>query len=50
MKIREQNYTVDGLPMSKKEFRNFVKNGEKGPFISSSEFKKKFNNWRTNLK
>ena len=36
--------------MNDNEFNNFIKEGEKGPFISSTEFKKKFNTWRTNLK
>lgn len=48
-KENKRNTAIPGLPMTETEFKNFIKAGEKGPFMSSSEFKKKFDLWRKGL-
>jgi hypothetical protein len=49
IKENKRNTAIPGTPMSEKEFKEFIKAGEKGPFMSSTEFKKKFDAWRKGL-
>ena len=49
IKENKRNTAIPGLPMTESEFKAFIKAGEKGPFISSTEFKKKFDIWRKGL-
>ena len=43
------NTAIPGHPMTELEFKAFIKAGENGSFMSSSEFKKKFDIWRKGL-
>lgn len=49
IKESKRNTAIPGLPMTEAEFKDFIKEGEKGLFMSSDEFKKKFNTWRKGL-
>ncbi len=49
IKENKRNTAIPGLPMTEKEFKLFVEAGEKGPFMSSNEFKKKFETWKKGL-
>ena len=49
IKEDKRNTSVPGQPMTELEFKHFIKEGEKGPFLSSGEFKKKFDTWRKGL-
>ena len=49
-KENKTNMSTPEHPMTESEFLSFIKEGEKGPFISSSAFKKKFDDWRSKLK
>lgn len=48
-KENKRNTTVPGYSMTETEFKEFIEAGEKGPFFSSNEFKKKFDVWRKGL-
>ena len=45
-KENKTNMSKPGHPMTESELKSFIEEGEKGPFLSSRAFKKKFNNWR----
>jgi len=45
-KENKTNMSTPGHPMTESEFLSFIKEGEKGPFISTTELKKKFDLWR----
>lgn len=49
IKVNKRNTAIPGEPMTETEFKSFIKAGEKGPFMSSGEFKKKFDTWRKGL-
>jgi len=49
IKENKRNTAIPGHPMTETEFRDFIKVGENGSFMSSSEFKKKFDVWRKGL-
>ena len=49
IKENKRNTAIPGLPMTETEFKTFIKVGEKGPFMSYSEFKRKFDTWRNGL-
>jgi hypothetical protein len=49
IKEKKRNTAVPGEPMTDVEFINFIKEGEKGPFIPYNEFKRKFDTWRNQL-
>ncbi len=44
-KESKRNTAIPGHPMTETEFKDFSKVGEKGPFLSSTEYKKKFDLW-----
>lgn len=46
---RKQNYATPGEPMTRSEFSSFIKEAEKGPFLSEKEFQRKFNTWKKAL-
>lgn len=46
IKENKINTAIPGNPMTEKEFMDFIKAGKKGPFMSSGEFKKKFDAWK----
>lgn len=48
-KEKKKNTAVPGLPMSESDFKEFIKEDENGLFLSSEEFKKKFDSWRKGL-
>ena len=49
-KESKKNTSVPGNPMTVAEFNAFIKEGEKGPFLSEAEYKKEFSEWRKQLK
>lgn len=49
IKENKRNTAIPGHPMTETEFKDFIKVGKKGPFMSSNEFKKKFDVWRKGL-
>jgi len=49
IKQNKRNTAIPGSPMSEKEFMTFLKEGEKGSFLSSGEYKRKFDTWRKGL-
>lgn len=49
IKENKRNTAIPGLPMTETEFKEFIKAGEKGPFMPSDEFKKKFDTWKKGL-
>jgi hypothetical protein len=49
IKESKRNTAIPGHPMTEMEFKAFIKAGEKGPFIPSNEFKKKFETWKKGL-
>lgn len=50
IKEKKRNTSTPGSPMTETEFRDFIKEGEKGPFLSETEYNKDFNTWRKQLK
>jgi len=48
-KENKKNTAIPGLPMTETEFKEFIKAGEKGIFMSSNEYKRKFDAWRKGL-
>ena len=49
IKENKRNTSIPGHPMTETEFKDFIKVGEKGPFMSSNEYKRKFNSWKKGL-
>ena len=48
-KENKRNTAIPGHPMTETEFKEFIKAGEKGTFMSSEEYKRKFDAWRKGL-
>ncbi len=49
IKESKRNTSIPGYPMTEAEFKEFIKAGEKGAFMSSTELKKKFDTWKKGL-
>jgi mRNA-degrading endonuclease HigB of HigAB toxin-antitoxin module len=49
IKENKRNTAIPGHPMTETEFKDFIKAGEKGSFMSPREFKRKFDMWKKGL-
>ena len=50
IKENKRNTAIPGKPMNDLEFKSFIKEGEKGPFLTEVEYTKDFDEWRKQLK
>lgn len=49
VKAIKKHTAIPGTPMTEEEFKEFIKAGEKGSFMPSAEFKRKFELWKKGL-
>jgi hypothetical protein len=45
-KENAKNLATPGKPMSEEAFNTLIKEAEKGPFLTETEFRLKFEQWR----